>query len=1105
MSIEIHQWLEQLGLDEYSITFAANRIDVNVLPTLTNEDLKDIGVLVVGDRRRLLNAISALANQDNKPTRGPDGSDQKPGEAIFGVSASRRQVTVLFADISGFTTLSCRLDAEETHALLNDFFAVVDSVVGAYGGAIDKHIGDAVMAVFGAPLAHTDDPERALRAALDIHDGVARLEPPLQVHIGVASGQVVASSTGSSEHMEYTITGDSVNLAARLTDKAKAGETLASASVQRALGDRFIGVNLGEQPIDGFLEPVTLWRLDELGAGRPGGSHAFVGRSRELRQFSTALDSCLETRAGETFIVRGEAGIGKTRLVEQFVDLAGSKGFAVHTGLILDFGTAKGQDAIRALVRSLLEIPVDSGQATRSEAAQRAIGSGKLPEVGRVHLNDLLDLPQPPDLNGIYQAMDSETRNRGKQNAVGDLVRHASQSRPLLLRVEDAHWADPLILAHLANLTRAVQNIPALLILTTRITADRLDQAWRAGTAGAPLTTHDLGPLHPSEANELARDFKALNDEMITACVERSGGNPLFLEQLLRNADDLKAGAIPGTVQGIVQARLDVLPSNDRAAIQAASVLGQRFSRAALAALLDTGNYDPVNLLRNVLIRPDGDDYLFAHALIREGVYASMLRPRRKDIHRRAARWFQGDDPILHAEHLDEAEEPDAAKAYLDAAVGEAKARRHERARQLVERALELDATPEVRFDIACVHGDQLRELGQVDQSITVFESTLDTAVGEDQICRANIGLAEGLRIRGRYRDGLVSLSAAEAAAAAIGLVESLARVYGLVGNMHFPLGEIDKCMAAHEKALQYGLECGSTEVQARAYSGLADAHYLRGRMLSAGQMFERCIDIARENNLTSIISANLSMLGLTKIYAMEFAAAHAMFKEAIKLSSMIGDYRSEILGRMSLSTLLIEEGLFEEALETSQIAYDMSRKVGLDAFAAYALNHRSKLFLEMGQRQKAVEVADAAWTLIVDNHFEEFAGPFCLGPIARSSPDEERRKWATEEGLRLLSKGAVSHNHLFFYREIIEAGLERSDWELLQMACDALLEYTRAEPLPWSSFRIARAEAIHDFCQGKEREKVIKTLCQLKNQAVRTGINSAVPRIETALGEFGQ
>ncbi len=1102
MAIEIHQWLEQLGLDEYAIAFAENRIDADVLPTLTNDDLKDIGVLVVGDRRKLLNAIAALAGQDGKPTRARDEPDQETSEATFGIGALRRQVTVLFADISGFTTLSSRLDAEETHALLNDFFAVVDNVVVAYGGGVDKHIGDAVMAVFGAPVAHTDDPERALRAALDIHEGVARLEPPLRVHIGVASGQVVASSTGSSAHTEYTITGDSVNLAARLTDMGNAGETLASASVQQALGERFIGVNLGERPIEGLLEPVTLWRLNELGARRPESDHSFVGRSRELRYFSTALDNCLETRTGESFIVRGEPGIGKTRLVEEFALLASSRGFAVHTGLILDFGTAKGQDAIRALVRSLLEIPVDGDAATRSEAAQRAVCSGQLPAARRVHLNDLLDLTQPPDLNGIYQAMDTETRNRGKQDTLGDLVRHASQSRPLLLRVEDAHWADSLILAHLANLTRTVQDVPALLILTTRITSDRLDQTWRAGTAGAPLTTNDLGPLQPSEASDLARGFEALDDEMIAACVERSGGNPLFLEQLLRNADDLKTGAIPGTIQGLIQARLDVLLSSDRAAIQAASVLGQRFSRAALAALLDTGNYRPDNLLRHVLIRPDGDDYLFAHALIREGVYASMLRPRRKDLHRRAARWFQGDDPILHAEHLDAAEEPGAAQAYLDAAIGEVKARRHERARQLVERALKLDTTPAIRFDLVCVHGDLLRELGQTDQSVIAFEDALERAIGEDQACRANIGLAEGLRIRGRYRDGLAKLSAAETAAGTMRSVEFLARVHGLKGNLYFPLGEIDKCMAAHEKALHYGRECGSAEAQARAYSGMADAHYLRGRMLSAGKMFERCIDLARANDLTSIVSANLSMLALTKMYAMELAVAHTMVEEALTLSSMTGDYRSEILGRMSLSTLLIEEGLFEEAAKNTEITYDMSREVGLDAFTVYTLNHRSKLYLEMGQRDNAVEVADSTWTLIVDNHFEEFSGPFCLGSIARSSPDKERRKWATDEGLRLLSEGAVSHNHLFFHRELIEAGLERGDWELLQRACDALANYTRAEPLPWSDFRIARAQALRDFYQGSNREKAIQTLFKLKAQAEHSGMNGALLRIDTALGE---
>ncbi|MFP6749801.1 MAG: adenylate/guanylate cyclase domain-containing protein, partial [Alphaproteobacteria bacterium] len=441
MTIEIQHWLEDLGLGEYATAFAENRIDADVLPTLTSDDLKDIGVRMVGDRRKLLNAIADLSSRDDEP-------------ADVGIDALRRQVTVLFADISGFTTMSSQLDAEETHALLNRFFAVVDEAVGSYGGAIDKHIGDAVMAVFGAPVAHSDDPKRALRAALEIHQAVARLEPPLRVHIGVASGQVVASSTGSAAHTEYTVTGDSVNLAARLTDMAKAGETLASAAVQRALGERFIGVNLGERPVAGMPEPVAVWRLDELGAGRGDGGHGFVGRARELRQFATALDNCLETGRGETLILRGEAGIGKTRLVEEFGGLAGARGFAVHTGLILDFGTAKGQDAIRALVRSLLKIPPGSNKPARSEVAERAFSSGLLAEVRRVHLNDLLDLPQPPDLYGIYQAMDNNIRNRGKREALGELLHHECQVQPLMLRVEDAHWADPVLLDHLANLTR---------------------------------------------------------------------------------------------------------------------------------------------------------------------------------------------------------------------------------------------------------------------------------------------------------------------------------------------------------------------------------------------------------------------------------------------------------------------------------------------------------------------------------------------------------------------------------------------------------------------------------------------------------------------------
>ncbi len=235
MTLDVKQWLEWLGLED----FARNDVDGELLPRLTSEDLSEIGVHSVGPRRRLLEAVREL---EAPPPAAPDGADASE-------TASRCQVTVLFADISGFTELSRIHDAEEVHARLKAFFKVADEIVTDHGAAVDKHIGDAVMSVFGAPVAHTDDPERALRAARAIHDEVARLEPPLDIYIGVASSQVLASTTGSAAHVEYTVTGYSVNLAARLTDLATPGETLVSPAVHRALGHGFIGVNLGERRI----------------------------------------------------------------------------------------------------------------------------------------------------------------------------------------------------------------------------------------------------------------------------------------------------------------------------------------------------------------------------------------------------------------------------------------------------------------------------------------------------------------------------------------------------------------------------------------------------------------------------------------------------------------------------------------------------------------------------------------------------------------------------------------------------------------------------------------------------------------------------------------
>jgi class 3 adenylate cyclase len=385
----------------------------------------------------------------------------EPEAAAKPAEGERRQVTILFADLVGFTALSSALDAEDLHALMERFFSRVDGVVEGYGGTVDKHIGDAVMALFGAPVAHGDDPLRALRAAQDIHKAVTDLGAesgrPLAVHVGVASGEVLAGGLGGEGRRDYTVLGDSVNLASRLHEMAAAGETLLSDAVYRAAGGKADCEALGEVEVKGLQAPAGVWRL--LGVreeARDGYRVPFIGRRAELAQLAGMLDACRESGGGQAIYLRGEAGMGKTRLLEEFGALAEARGFSAHKALVLDFGVGKGQDAIRALVRSLLGVAED--EAARAAAAERAEAEGLIAADQRIFLNDLLDLPQPDALRSTYDAMDNATRNRGKEATVVALVEAASARQPHFLAVEDLHWADPVTLGHVAALAGAARN-----------------------------------------------------------------------------------------------------------------------------------------------------------------------------------------------------------------------------------------------------------------------------------------------------------------------------------------------------------------------------------------------------------------------------------------------------------------------------------------------------------------------------------------------------------------------------------------------------------------------------------------------------------------------
>jgi class 3 adenylate cyclase/tetratricopeptide (TPR) repeat protein len=1092
--VNIEAWLTGLGLDQYAEAFAENEIDGGTLPALTGDDLKEIGVGPLGHRKKLLAAIAELTAAG--PTTGEEPSTAPAGE--------RRQVTVLFADLSGYTQLSAALDAEELHGVMARVFEVIDGVVEDYGGTVDKHIGDAVMALFGAPIAHGDDPLRAVRAALDIHQAMPALSDelghPLAVHLGVASGSVIAGGVGNDARGEYTVLGDSVNLASRLDEMAGPGETLISDAVKRVVANEVDCEALGEVEVKGLDAPVRAWRVRALrAAGEPAARSAFVGRRGGLRQFAGTVEACRESGHGEVIVVRGEAGMGKTRLVEEFTAIALDNGFTPHKGLVLDFGVGKGQDAVRTIVRSLLGIASGSGKRFRGNAADTAVAGGLVAERARVFLNDLLDLAQPHDDRAMYEAMDNTTRNDGKRAVVKGLIRAVSERAPILVIVEDVHWADPLLLAYLATIASTVADCPAVLVTTTRVEGDPLDQAWRGATGGSPLMTIDLRPLRADEAANMAEGFIDASNQFARDCVARAAGNPLFLEQLLRGAKDRGEGDLPASIQSLVLARMDRLSAVDKWALQVASVIGQRFTLDTLHHLLDDDTYACRDLIAHHLVRPEGDGYLFAHSLIQEGVYASLLKATRRELHASAAAWFADHDPTLRAQHLDRAEDPAAPRAYLEASQAQALAYHFERASALVRRGIEISDDDGERSALTRFHGELLHNVGAFSDSIEAYRAAHDLAVDDIGRCRTWIGLASSMRMVDDYDDALAALDQAQSVAEDEDLPGELSRIHELRGQLYFTLGKVDECLEAQTRALEFARAAGSPELEALALGGLGDAAYAQGRMITAYGHFERCFELCQEHGMGRIEVSYSVMVGQTQCYLNEFPAALESSMRVIEAAARVGHQRAELLGRTVMIWALIESGDWVSAIEHADKALVTTRRLGTPRFEAELLTHRANILHCQGKGAEAVELLNQAIAICRETGLGYF-GPYALGRLALVTDDDEVRRESLREGEELLQAGSVSHNFIEFYRTAIETSLITGEWDEVERYASALEDYTRAEPLAWPDFIIARGRAMAAHGRGKRDDATMHELERLRDEAKRSGLKLAMWELDEAL-----
>ncbi|MEP6807482.1 MAG: adenylate/guanylate cyclase domain-containing protein [Chloroflexota bacterium] len=578
---------------------------------------------------------------------------------------SRKTVTIVFADVTGSTALGEQLDPESMRSLMSRYFDAARQVMERHGGTVEKFIGDAVMAVFGIPVLHEDDALRAVRAAADLRDAVAGLSESVaaergiefSVRIGVNTGEVVVGDPTSGQTM---VTGDPVNVAARLEQAAPPGEILLGASTHQLVRDAVTVEATEPLRLKGKTEAVRAHRLISVDPDAAGHARrldaSLVGRERELALLSQALDRAIDERSAYLFTVLGPAGVGKSRLVAEF--LAGQRDRAtVYRGRCLPYGDGITYWPLREVVREAASI-------TDADAPADAVS--KIHALVTGHERADLIAEQIAGAIGLSEAAATPEEVAW---AFRKLMESRARESPLVLLVDDIQWAEPTfldLLEHVADWSRAA---PILLLCLAR--PDLLDArpAWGGGKMNA--TAILLEPLSDDESRQLVDKLLGsvgLSEELTERVTQAAEGNPLFVEELIamlvddgllqrsddggswQVAGDLSALEVPPSVSALLAARLDRLNEAERDVIGRASVVGKVFEQAAIAELSSARvrpsvQRDLLALVRKELIRPDqsspdDDVYRFRHLLIRDAAYNALSKEVRADLHERFADWL---------------------------------------------------------------------------------------------------------------------------------------------------------------------------------------------------------------------------------------------------------------------------------------------------------------------------------------------------------------------------------------------------------------------------------------------------------------------------------
>jgi len=841
----ITEWLESLGLAEHAPAFVAQGIEPELLSQLDDADLRSLGVARLGDRKRLRMAIDARARAD-------EGAAATP-VPLAARAAERRQLTVMFCDLVGSTQLAARLDPEDLQGLIRSYHDAVAGAVRPYEGHVAQLLGDGCLVYFGYPRAHEDDAARALHAALNVLQAVARLVAkdgtPLVTRIGIATGRVVVGEIGTgTPAVERTASGETPNLAARLQAHAAPGEIIVAAETRRLAGASFEFEATEALQLKGFDAPVVAWRVrgERRPASRFEAQHdselvQFVGRGSEvallLERWALACEG-----EGQVVLLSGEAGIGKSRICQTLRErLAGQR----HATVLLQCSPYHSGSPLYPLVRSLERT---AGITSVDTPAQRGLKLERLMvpemEMPAASRSALLRLMGATPGEPLPQATDPPEPEMARTlQAPIDLLRGLARQLPVLLLIEDAHWIDPTT-EQLGALTAGFAQESRLLMLVTA--RPEYAPAWGSPPNLTRLALNRLGQRQCAELIQAVAGGRPVPAEIEAEILRKTDGIPLFVEELTKTVlqsglledtaqgyrlrGPLPALAIPSTLQDSLMARLDRLAPAKEVA-QVGAMIGREFSQRLLAAVLEMApdRLDDAldELVRRELVtrRGSGADalYTFRHALIRDTAYQSVLKAQRALRHGQIAAAIERVEPDtlavrpeLLAYHRQQAAQVEEAYGHWVAAGKRAVERAaHREAVAHYRSALALlpalqpgNAGDAVELDLQLVLGNLLMQTEGFGSPATVASHTraqeLATRQGQaDKCVLACGGIAASMWSNGRFDDvlGLVGRLAGDDPSRLRPMSRVLLAV--LTSLAQLSLGALEAARSATDQALR--------------------------------------------------------------------------------------------------------------------------------------------------------------------------------------------------------------------------------------------------------------------------------------------------------------